>query len=124
MLDSDPYPLAVKGSPVTEARIEDARACLRMLQSLNADVQESAHRLVPPSTGAWRSAAADGYAQALDRLRTLVIGTRDQLADAERALIDRIRRMEEQFAIQQAALGLPTSTVRSVQRTDASWATH
>ena len=105
MLDSDPYALALKGTAVTQARIDDARAHLLMLRSLLAEVHESVHRLVPPSTGAWRSAAADGYVRGLDNLRARVLAARDGLVDAEAALVDRIRRMELQLELQRVSLG-------------------
>jgi hypothetical protein len=120
MLDSDPYALALKGADVTQQRIDDARAHLLMLRSLLAEVQATAHRLVPPSTGAWRSAAADGYVRGLDNLRARVLAARDGLADAEAALVDRIRRMEQQLEVQRASLG---EMQVSITRSDASWTT-
>ena len=120
MLDSDPYALALKGTAVTQARIDDARAHLLMLRSLLAEVQQSVHRLVPPSTGAWRSAAADGYVRGLDDLRARVVAARDGLVDAESSLVDRIRRMERQLEVQRASLG---EMQVPITRSDASWTT-
>ncbi|MFB6611142.1 hypothetical protein ACFCVO_12520 [Agromyces sp. NPDC056379] len=121
MLDSDPYALAARGTAVTLARIDDARAHLLMLRSLLAEVQESVHRLVPPTTGAWRSAAADGYVRGLDDLRARVLAARDGLVDAEAALVDRIRRMELQLEAQRATLVEHTAPAT---RIDAAWTTH
>lgn len=120
MLDSHPDLLAFDGSTATAARIDDARAHLLMLRSLLAEVNESVHRLVPPSTGVWRSEAAHGYAQGLQQLRMRLVAARDGLADAESTLVDRIRRMEAQLETARVASGAPTS---AVVHADASWAT-
>ena len=122
MLDSHPDPLALGGSPITAAavaQIDDAKAYLLMLRSLLAEVNESVHRLVPQSTGAWRSEAAHGYAQGLEQLRMRVVAARDGLAAAERGLADRILRMEAQLETARTAAGAPTATVSS---TDIPWA--
>ncbi|AWB96653.1 hypothetical protein DCE93_14180 [Agromyces badenianii] len=118
MPDPDPFLFALNGTAVTAERIDDARAYLLKLGSLLAEMNESVHRLVPPSTGAWRSAAAGGYAKGLDELRSRVLGARDALDHAEAALCDRIRRMEAEYEVQRATLGEPQSPVA---RTDASW---
>lgn len=120
MLDSDPYALALKGTAVTQERIDDAGAHLLMLRSLLAEVNESVHRLVPPSTGAWRSSAADGYVRGLDDLRARVLAARDGLVDAEAALVDRIRRMEHQLDVQRVATG---DQHAQLARSEASWTT-
>ncbi|MBM7832502.1 hypothetical protein JOE59_003207 [Agromyces cerinus] len=120
MLDSDPYALPLKGTAVSQERIDDAGAHLLMLRSLLAEVNESVHRLVPPSSGAWRSSAADGYVRGLDDLRARVLAARDGLVDAESALVDRIRRMEHQLDLQRAALG---DQHVQITRSDASWTT-
>jgi hypothetical protein len=120
MLDSHPDPLAVDGGTGTAARIDDAKAHLLMLRSLLVDVNESVHRLVPPSTGAWRSEAAQGYAQGLEQLRLRVVAARDGLAAAEGALARRILRMEAQLETARAASGTPSSVGMT---TDASWPT-
>ena len=122
MLDSHPDPLALGGSPITAAavaQIDDAKAYLLMLRSLLTEVNESVHRLVPQSTGAWRSEAAHGYAQGLEQLRMRVVAARDGLAAAERGLADRILRMEAQLETARTAAGAPTATVSS---TDIPWA--
>ena len=116
MLDSHPDPLALGGSPITAAavaQIDDAKAYLLMLRSLLAEVNESVHRLVPQSTGAWRSEAAHGYAQGLEQLRMRVVAARDGLAAAERGLADRILRMEAQLETARTASGAPTATASS-----------
>lgn len=120
MLNSHPDPLAMDGGAGAAARIDDAKAYLLMLRSLLADVNESVHRLVPPSTGAWRSEAAQGYAQGLDQLRTRVVAARDGLAAAEAALARRILRMEALLETARAASGAPSAAVTA---TDASWPT-
>jgi hypothetical protein len=118
MLDSDPHPLPVMGTAITPARIDAARAHLAMLRSLLAEVNESVHRLVPPSSGRWRSVAADNYALALDRLRERVFATREGFADAEHSLADRLRRMEAELELARAA-GDPAA----VMQVETSWAT-
>ncbi|WP_157372946.1 hypothetical protein [Agromyces sp. Root81] len=118
MLDSDPFAPPLKGGVITQQRIDDAAAHLLMLRSLLAEVDESVHRLVPASNGVWRSAAADGYAQGLVNLRARVFAARDGLVDAEAALVDRIRRMEDHLELQRAAAGEQSAPIT---RGEASW---
>ena len=119
MLDSDPHPLLVMGTAITPGRIDAARAHLAMMRSLLAEVNESVHHLVPPSSGTWRSTAADNYAQVLDRLRELVFAAREGLADAEQSLTDRLRRMEAELELARAA-GDPTA---AMTHKETSWTT-
>jgi hypothetical protein len=119
MLDSDPHPLPVMGTAITPERIDAARAHLAMMRSLLAEVNESVHHLVPPSSGTWRSTAADNYAQMLDRLREHVFAAREGLADAEQSLTGRLRRMEDELELARAA-GDPTA---AMTHKETSWTT-
>lgn len=91
------------GSPdATRDHIAEAERHLVMLRSLREEVWSNSWTLTPPPSGAWRSSAADRYAERLEELRAHLISSRDSIDWAESNLefcIDGLRvRLSEQIA--------------------------
>lgn len=85
---------AVLGRDVTAERLDGARRCLVMVRSLLAEVRGTSSSLVPPEPRAWRSMAANGYAEGLDDLRMRLACVVNALVGAEADLEACIRRLE------------------------------
>lgn len=71
---------------VTAEQTADAQRHLGMLRSLREELWSNGWTLLPPSSGAWRSVAADRYAERLAALQSLVISSRDAIDWAEESL--------------------------------------
>ena len=89
---------AATGRAVTTGQVDGARRHLVMLRSLLDEMRGTTHALVPSGSGAWRSSAADGYADGLAYLRERLGGALSAVADAESALEYCIARMERRLA--------------------------
>jgi hypothetical protein len=100
MDDTDLMLAPLSGRPVTPDVIDSARRYLTMLCSLLEDARQLVPTLVPPRSGAWRSAAADHYIEGLGDLRVQLFGARDRLADAASLLEERIRRLQAELDAQ------------------------
>ncbi len=103
MDDADPLIAAITGTAITPEHVDHVRRHLVMLRSLLDDVRGAVPALVPPPPGAWRSAAADGYADRLDDLRMHLGGATSALGDAEAALEHCLRRLERRLDVQLGA---------------------
>jgi hypothetical protein len=90
---------------VTAEQIADAERHLGLLRSLRAEAWRSGWTIIPPPTGAWRSAAADRYAERLAELQSLVIAARDAIDGAEESLERCLARMRDQLAARLAQSG-------------------
>ena len=88
--------------PVTDEQLTAVERSLVMLRALRAEVWSNAWTITPSPTGAWRSAAADRYAERLGELRGLLIASRDAIDRAEQALERCITRMRAQLDEQMA----------------------
>lgn len=82
---------------VTAEQTADAQRHLGMLRSLREELWSNGWTLLPPSTGAWRSVAADLYAERLTALQSFVISSRDAIDRAEESLESCIARMRIQL---------------------------
>ena len=100
MDDADPLLAAITGTAITPEHVDGVRRHLVMLRSLLDEVRGAVSALVPLPPGAWRSAAADGYADGLDDLRMRMGGATRALADAETALEHCLRRLEQRLDLQ------------------------
>lgn len=104
MQDSDslsaPHAAPLGGRDVTPELIDAARRHLVMLQALHEEVRLTVPTLCPPGSGEWRSTAADRYLERLEYLRSRLVGAHLRLDEAEAALLDRLRRMQERLDAQ------------------------
>ncbi len=98
MYDADYLIAAITGRAASAEQVAAAREFRNLLVTLRLEIDTAAGALVPPSTGAWRSNAADRYAERLDALRAQFRDAGDALGGAESELDERIRRMEAQLA--------------------------
>lgn len=95
--------LELLGSPdATRDHIAEAERHLVMLRSLREEVWSNGWTLTPPPSGAWRSSAADRYADRLGELRAHLISARDSIDRAESSLASCIERLNARLSEQLA----------------------
>lgn len=90
---------------VTAESVAEAERRLVMLRSLREEVWSNARRLIPPPSGAWRSAAADRYGERLAELQSLIDSSRDAIERAEESLERCLARMRAQLDARLAQAG-------------------
>ena len=105
MQDIDPFIATVFYHPVTTEQLDGARRQLLMLRSLHEEVRATVPRLTPPSTGAWRSTAADRYTEWLDDLRMRLFTASRYLTEAEQKVEQHIVQMQALCEAQAPARG-------------------
>lgn len=82
---------------VTSEQVAAVDRSLVLLRSIREEVWSNSWTLTPAPTGAWRSTAADRYAERLGELRELLITARDGIDSAEEALLRCMGRLQAQL---------------------------
>ncbi|GAA1761896.1 hypothetical protein [Agromyces humatus] len=104
MDEADRFIALITGRAVTPDQVAEAVRLRGRLRALRDEVEQTLPGLAPDATGAWRSAAADRYAERLVELQGQFVEVRAALGAADLHLDERIRHLSAQLDPQLAAL--------------------